>query len=241
MERVEAMKPMIVEKSSFVRGIWTVGSVSDAATIGDPEALRSFEGCDVVEYRVDCWPDAVERAAELMGAAAVPALLTVRAGAEGGRNGLTTARREALFRRLLPVAALVDIEIASMGEFAGVVAEAKERGVLVVGSSHDFERTPTREELVERIGAACAAGADIVKFAAVAGKAADVAVLASLLEEPGHPLSVMGMGGLGRVSRLLLAQLGSVLNYGYIDNATVSGQWSASRLRVLIGEIRAEC
>jgi 3-dehydroquinate dehydratase-1 len=49
----------------------------------------------------------------------------------------------------------------------------------------------------------------------------------------------MGMGGLGRVSRLLLAQLGSVLNYGYIDNATVSGQWSASRLRTIIGEIRA--
>jgi 3-dehydroquinate dehydratase-1 len=232
---------MILEKSSFVRGIWTVGSVSDAATIADPEAVRRFEGCDVVEYRVDCWPGAVERAAGLMEAAALPALVTVRAGAEGGRSGLTTARREALFRRLLPVAAMVDIEIACMAEFAGVVAEAKERGVLVVGSSHDFERTPTREELVERIGAACAAGADIVKFAAVAGKAADVAVLASLLEEPEHPpLSVMGMGGLGRVSRLLLAQLGSVLNYGYIDNATVSGQWSASRLRTIIGEIRAD-
>ena len=231
---------MILEKSSCVRGIWTVGSVSDGATIADPEVARRFEGCDVVEYRVDCWPDEVERAAEVMAAAAVPALLTVRAAAEGGRNGLTTARREEMFRRLLPVAALVDIEIACMAEFAGVVAEAKERGVLVVGSSHDFERTPPREELVERIGVACAAGADIVKFAAVAGTAADLAVLASLLEEPGHPpLSVMGMGVLGRVSRLLLAQLGSVLNYGYIDNATVSGQWSGSRLRTLIGEIRA--
>lgn len=231
---------MIVEKSSFVRGVWTVGSVSDGATFADPEGVRRFEGCDVVEYRVDCWPDEVERAVEVMEAAAVPALVTVRVGAEGGRNGLTTARREALYRRLLPVAALVDIEIACLGEFEGVVAEAKERGVLVVGSSHDFERMPTREELVERIGVAIAAGADIVKFAAVAGKTADVAVLASLLEEPGHPpLSVMGMGGLGRVSRLLLAQLGSVLNYGYIDNATVSGQWSASRLRKIIGEIRA--
>lgn len=231
---------MIVEKSSFVRGIWTVGSVSDGGTMGDPEAVLRFEGCDVVEYRVDCWPEAVERAVEVMESVAVPGLVTVRAAAEGGRNGLTAARREELFRRLLPVAALVDIEIACMGEFAGVVAEAKERGVIVVGSSHDFERTPTREELVERIGMACAAGADIVKFAAVAGTAADLAVLASLLEEPGHPpLSVMGMGVLGRVSRLLLAQLGSVLNYGYIDNATVSGQWSGSRLRTLIGEIRA--
>jgi len=67
---------MILEKSSFVRGIWTVGSVSDGATIADPEVARRFEGCDVVEYRVDCWPDEVERAAEVMAAAAVPALLT---------------------------------------------------------------------------------------------------------------------------------------------------------------------
>jgi 3-dehydroquinate dehydratase-1 len=47
----------------------------------------------------------------------------------------------------------------------------------------------------------------------------------------------MGMGALGRVSRLLLAQLGSVLNYGYLDQATVPGQWPAARLRELIREL----
>jgi 3-dehydroquinate dehydratase-1 len=49
----------------------------------------------------------------------------------------------------------------------------------------------------------------------------------------------MGMGPLGRVSRLLLGQLGSTLNYGYLDSATVPGQWSAAELKRLLGILRA--
>ncbi len=41
------------------------------------------------------------------------------------------------------------------------------------------------------------------------------------------PLSVMGMGRFGKISRLLLAQAGSVLNYGYLDRPNASGQWEA--------------
>ena len=45
------------------------------------------------------------------------------------------------------------------------------------------------------------------------------------------PLSVMGMGRFGKISRLLFAQAGSVLNYGYLDRPNASGQWEATSLK----------
>ena len=223
-------------KSSFVTGCWTVGSLADAATLG---RLASMDAsCDVVECRVDCWPAAVPEALEALGNCPVPSLITVRGPDEGGRHSLTTADRDLLYRRFLPQASLLDIEIACLGDFRNLICEARERGVLVVASAHDFVRTPGSEELRRKMDSAIRGGADIVKFAATAQHSGDLATLGSLLEEPGHPpLSVMAMGPLGRISRLLMARLGSVLNYGYLDAATVPGQWPAARLRELVMEI----
>ena len=50
----------------------------------------------------------------------------------------------------------------------------------------------------------------------------------------------MGMGPLGKVSRLLFAQLGSVLNYGFLHEAQVSGQWEATLLKQRLSELAAD-
>ena len=47
----------------------------------------------------------------------------------------------------------------------------------------------------------------------------------------------MGMGPMGRVSRLVLAAAGSCLNYGYLDRAQVPGQWPAAELKRRIAEV----
>jgi len=194
--------------------------------------------CDIVELRVDTWPDRAEEGVSQARLSPVPVLVTVRRPGEGGQNDLPAAERIRLAGMFLPVAEFLDVEIASMDEMAGLVAEARAAGIIVVASSHDFSATPPVEELRQKRAAAMAAGADVVKFATTLRSTADIATLAALLEEPGHPpTSVMGMGRQGRVSRLLLAQLGSVLNYGYLDRATVPGQWPAARLRELIREL----
>jgi 3-dehydroquinate dehydratase-1 len=59
-----------------------------------------------------------------------------------------------------------------------------------------------------------------------------------LFAEPAPlPLAVMAMGRFGKVSRLLFAQAGSVLNYGYLATANAPGQWPAARLRELFAEL----
>jgi 3-dehydroquinate dehydratase len=48
----------------------------------------------------------------------------------------------------------------------------------------------------------------------------------------------MGMGVLAPVSRLLCAQSGSVLNYGFIgQTATAPGQWDSLRLKQSIASL----
>jgi 3-dehydroquinate dehydratase-1 len=84
------------------------------------------------------------------------------------------------------------------------------------------------------------AGAAAFKTAALLQTPDEVAALARFqMIDQGIPLSTMGMGGLAPVSRLLCAQAGSVLNYGFVgENATAPGQWSAKRLRECIRSLK---
>ena len=226
------------DKSSILSVIKTVGSVADGATLQRLTGMNLQSLCDVVEFRVDTWPDMAAEGLRQARACSVPVLVTVRSPDEGGQNNLSVAERLRLTRIFIPAAHILDVEIASLSKMPGIVEEARAAGAVVVASSHEFAGTPSLDELRRRRDAGLAAGADMVKFAAALHGTADIATLAALLEEPDHPpLSIMGMGVLGRVSRLLFAQLGSVLNYGWLDRPTVPGQWPAARLRELIREL----
>jgi 3-dehydroquinate dehydratase I len=226
------------KKSALSRPVSVVGSL---LTPQPPEGgwPSVSAACDVVEFRVDACPQAAAEVRESVGQCPVPAILTVRDPREGGLHSLGLTPRRVLLQSLVEAFQMVDIEIANLVLFREVVQQAKESGVQVIGSFHDFQGQPDAAVLSDLMAEGQALGADIVKFAVTPQTSADLAVLAGFLETgPAAPLSLMGMGPLGRVSRLLLGQLGSVLNYGYLDAATVSGQWSASELRRLLAELR---
>ena len=59
-----------------------------------------------------------------------------------------------------------------------------------------------------------------------------------LLRRSSGTTTAMGMGPLGAVSRLLYAQHGARLIYGYLgDTPTAPGQWSAALCRQALNEI----
>jgi 3-dehydroquinate dehydratase-1 len=115
-----------------------------------------------------------------------------------------------------------------------VVAAAKKSGNLVVVSFHDFEGMPSSRRLRRIEKGARDDGADIVKVAAVTTGPRDVAVLLDFLDGAEGAASAMGMGELGRASRLLLAKAGSALNYGWLDKPQVPGQWQAEEFAALL-------
>ena len=156
-------------------------------------------------------------------------------------SGLTAAQRRRLYRDFLPVAGLIDIELRQAAALREVIREAQSAGVGVILSHHDFRRTPSPAKLRELARRARDSGADLFKAAAMTQGAIDLAKLIEFLanenREKALPLSVMGMGPYGKISRLALAQAGSRLNYGYLGTPNASGQWPVALLKVRIAEL----
>jgi 3-dehydroquinate dehydratase I len=197
---------------------------------------------DLLEYRLDDLAPVADEAAAMMSAHPSPVLLTVRRPEEGGAGNLTDERRLALYDRFLPHATLVDTEIASLkrAAFSGFPAAAHEAGALLIGSFHDFNGFPGRDLLADKIAEAFSLGADIAKVAVVIGEMRDLFSLVELVEyhhSRGRLVSAMGMGPLGKLSRLVLAKAGSCLNYGYLLRPNAPGQWSAEDLSRLVAEV----
>ncbi len=208
-----------------------VGSVS---TVDAWQAACAAETlpCDVVELRADGLPVDTDWAALAQMRCCRPVLVTVRHESEGGLRPMDTAERVSIARALLPLAAALDWEIARLEEAAGLLAEARAAGVVTIASAHDFEQTPSLESLLEKEQTARALGADVAKFAFRLHSAEDMMVGVELLRCATGTTTVMGMGSLGAVSRLLYAQHGACLVYGYLgDTPTAPGQWSASLCR----------
>lgn len=218
------------------------------ATVTTPEDLPFLgsgglaTGIDLLEYRFDNLLPCEAEARVSIASAPKPVFLTVRRPDEGGSGELDAARRRALYGGLLEAAAVVDTEIASLAEpeFRDFAAAVRSAGAELVASYHDFHHWPGANALRGKIDDACEAGCDAVKLAVAVETLPQLFDLASLVaahRERGGAISAMGMGPLGKLSRLVLARAGSCLNYGYLRVPNAPGQWPAAQLAELIAEL----
>jgi 3-dehydroquinate dehydratase-1 len=213
------------------------------ATIHTPAGLRLATklppgAVDFFELRLDAMANHVAMIRRLLPHLKAPLIVTVRHHLEGGARLITLRARRNLYAQFLPHAAFLDIELRSIRQLADVLSAARKQKVRLIVSYHDFQRTPATARLTALMAKARRAGADVFKVAAFASRPADIARLLDFLQRARRPaLSVMGMGPFGKVSRLLFAQAGSVLNYGFLDKAQLTGQWSALMLKDRIGEL----
>ena len=214
-------------------------------TVHSPESLRAARrlargAVDWLELRVDHFAAAPEPLLAAASKLAAPLIVPVRHPAEGGRNALGFAQRRELYTRFLPRATAIDVELRSVRSLPDVVEQARAGGAGVIVSFHDFCATPSAARLRDVVRRAVAARADVIKIAARADNCAALQrLLALFTAKSPRPLSVMAMGRFGKVSRLLFAQAGSVLNYGYLGAANASGQWPALEFRKRLAETAA--
>lgn len=218
-----------------------VGVIPDAATLSlwaQMDAAQRERTCDVIELRLDTLKLPPADLRQALAGNAIPILITARHPAEGGQGSEDAAGRMALLEPLLDLAALVDIELRSIMDMRATIQKTHAAGAHVVGSFHDFQATPGEEVLRGAISFAQPAGLDAVKIATFINGPADLTRLISLTAETHRlRLSSMGMGPWGRVSRLVLAKAGSLLNYGFIGESNAPGQWPAARLKELLAEL----
>lgn len=229
--------------TEFLKGMKrsVVGSFGNAESLARTTTTIARQSGDSLEIRLDLLVSENHRPDREMWSHLIdmPILFTARRRDEGSSIDLTATERTELLEIAIDDAWLIDIEVASIEEMAGAIERVMARGIPWVASYHDFERLPPTSELVAAAMRAKAAGASIFKAAARLHSPADLARLAEFqLADHGIAIATMGMGPLAPVSRLLCAQSGSVLNYGYIgETPTAPGQWSAEFLKQAISRL----
>ena len=130
----------------------------------------------------------------------------------------------------------LDCEL-SVGEaaFSRIAACAHDAGVSLVGSSHDFQKTPERTEIVRRLTLMERLGADVCKIAVMPKTRADVLTLMQAALEADEslcaPLIAISMGPLGAITRVGGELFGSCLTFGAVGQTSAPGQMDARALR----------
>jgi 3-dehydroquinate dehydratase-1 len=215
-----------------------VGTIHSPAALDSARRLKGGE-VDFLEVRVDHFVDDLSGLLAAIKKLPAPLIITVRHPQEGGAASLSCSRRADLYREFLPFAALIDVELRSAGALSSVLQGAKKAGVGRILSWHDFKKTPSIPDLQSRWEKARTFAPEIIKFATRTRTAKDLARLMEFqANTPRRPaLSLMGMREFGKLSRLALAQGGSVLNYGYLGELQVPGQWPVRLLKVRLREI----
>ena len=206
-------------------------------------------GADLAEWRADWYEEVLlrERLLEMLdflrqGLGEIPLLVTFRTREEGGEQEISRKEYESFLRQVLSSgnADLIDVELFRGEELlTGICREAHGAGVKVVASSHDFEGTPEKEEIIRRLCRMQECGADLLKLAAMPQNPGDVLTLLSATWEmkekyAEQPLITMSMGGTGLVSRLAGEVFGSALTFGSAGVASAPGQIGVEDLKMIL-------
>jgi 3-dehydroquinate dehydratase-1 len=196
-------------------------------------AIRMRRPPDLFELRLDALAGNIESIRKRVGELRAPLIITARHPREGGVNHLSSRTRRELFPAFLPHAAWVDIELRSARVLAPVLRAVRAKNIRVIISFHDFRGTPSAARLDQIARKAQSLGPDLVKIATRTDTPKESKRLLDFFErsERARNVAVMGMGKLGRASRLELARRGCALNYAHLGTARVPGQLSIPELR----------
>ena len=203
---------------------------------------------DVVEWRVDLYENVenLECVKEMISSLRLDVeellLFTFRSHEEGGSKVITDDFYVQLNQTAIRTGQieLVDVELFNEEEnVKAILGRAKEHGVYVIMSNHDFEKTPAKEEIVSRLRKMQEFGADIPKIAVMPKSVDDVITLLDAThtmksQYADRPLITMSMGGTGVISRLAGEVFGSAFTFGAGKEASAPGQIPVADLRKVL-------
>lgn len=150
-----------------------------------------------------------------------------------------SARIASLALAIQSGASYVDIEVETDELFkAELVRQAKKYGCRVIISYHDFTKTPVMRELEQILNWCFESSPDIAKIACQVNSIEDNARLLSIYSFNKNVISI-GMGELGKITRIAATLLGAPFTYAAIDSSrkTAPGQMDTASLKKIINMI----
>lgn len=202
---------------------------------------RDLEGLkfDVVEWRVDFYEHVtdINEVKEVLSQIRsilkdTPILFTFRSKKEGGEKEISLKYYLELNCEIANTKEvdLIDVELFTCDEFVKeIIQTAHKNNVKIVMSNHDFFKTPSKEEIVNRLSKMRELNADLPKIAVMPQSEGDVLTLLCATNEmkekyPDTPIITMSMSGKGLISRLAGEIFGSALTFGAAKKASAPGQ-----------------
>ncbi|MDD7404219.1 MAG: type I 3-dehydroquinate dehydratase [Butyribacter sp.] len=217
---------------------------------------------DLTEWRVDYYEDVADLDKVLETASLlqsilgkIPLLFTFRTAKEGGERAISFTEYKILLEHIADSGFVDMIDVEMFRGYDAAEENVKEwkstdacnkkvkalvekisQKVVVIGSYHDFEKTPSQEEIVRRLLFMDGMNAAIPKMAVMPQEREDVFRLmtaTSLADRllPEKPVITMSMGAMGVVSRLAGETFGSAVTFGCMGKASAPGQIEVERLR----------
>ncbi|WP_294348270.1 type I 3-dehydroquinate dehydratase [uncultured Clostridium sp.] len=214
-------------------------SDTDEKLLEEAKEVSIVKEVDLVEWRVDYYKYAkdIDKVKNILKEIILilkdkPLLFTFRTKKEGGEKEITEDEYIYLNTEIIKTKMidLVDVELSLGDENSKVILEeANKFNVTVIMSNHDFNKTPEKKEIINRLEKMILLGADIAKIALMPKNEEDVLTLLSATNEvkklhEGYPIIAMSMGGTGLISRISGEVFGSILTFGSIKNASAPGQ-----------------
>lgn len=204
---------------------------------------------DIVEWRVD-WFEGVFEIEKVKDVLVdlreelndIPLLFTFRTSKDGGEKSIEIRDYVNLNKEIASTGLidLVDVEAFTGDEEVKEVIEFSHSvNVKVVASNHDFDKTPSKSDIVSRLRKMQDLGADVLKIAVMPKCKLDVLELleATVIMNEQYatrPIITMSMAGQGIISRLCGEVFGSCLTFGFVNKASAPGQINVEELNKVL-------
>lgn len=235
-----------------VKTIVPITAKTKEQAIEQTKVIAANQDADIAEFRIDLLDFASDTKQVIALGQELnqilkdkPLLATIRTANEGGKLKITDQDYEKIYSQYLkqPFMQLLDIEMfRDQGIVTKLTKLAHQKKVLVVMSNHDFDKTPSEQEIISRLLKQDQMGADILKIAVMPKSKQDVFTLMNatlnVSEQSNKPLLTMSMGRLGTISRIATANMGASLSFGMIGEASAPGQIDVSELKKFLKTVQ---
>ena len=235
-----------------VKTIVPITAKTKEQAIAQAKVIAANQDADLAEFRIDLLDFAADskqvislghELKKILGDK--PMIATIRTHNEGGKLTISDADYGKIYQVYLkqPFMDMLDVEMFRDQQVVkNTVKLAHDKKVLIVMSNHDFQKTPSEDEIVKRLLKQDQLGADILKIAVMPQSKQDVFTLMNatlkVSQQSKKPLLTMSMGKLGTISRIATANMGGSFSFGMIGEASAPGQIDVTQLKQFLKTVQ---
>lgn len=238
--------------TTAVKTIVPITAKTKEQALAQAQVIANTADADLAEFRIDLLSFASDtkqvialghELKKILGNK--PMIATIRTKNEGGQLEISDADYGKTYQAYLknPFMDWLDVEMfRDQKVVSEIVQKAHQKKVLVVMSNHDFQKTPSQDEIEKRLLKQDQMGADVLKIAVMPKSKQDVFALMNatlkVSQQTTKPLLTMSMGQLGTISRVATANMGGSYSFGMIGEASAPGQIDVTKLKQILKTVQ---